>query len=51
MKLVHRQTKFAQVDVKVHHHVPRHRRGEHFLSAEGVEEGRKRSNSMRRHST
>lgn len=31
VKLVHRQTQFAQVDVEVHHHVAGHGRREHFL--------------------
>lgn len=35
MELVDGQTQFAQVDVEVDHHVPRHGRREHFL---GVEE-------------
>ena len=31
MELVHGQTQLAEVDVEVHHDVPWHRRGEHFL--------------------
>lgn len=34
VKLVYRQAQFAQVDVEIHHHVPRHRRREHFLKVE-----------------
>lgn len=34
MKLVHHQTQFAQVDVKVDHHVSRHGWGEHLLLEE-----------------
>lgn len=31
VKLIHRQAQLAQVDVEVDHHIPRHRRREHFL--------------------
>lgn len=34
VKLVHRQAQFAQVDVEVDHHVPRHGRREHFLEGQ-----------------
>lgn len=34
MKLVHHQTQFAQVDVKVDHHISRHGRREHLLLEE-----------------
>lgn len=48
MKLVHRQTQFAQVDVEVHHHIAGHGRREHFLLVEGGEQ-RRRRNMERQH--
>lgn len=43
MKLVHRQTQFAQVDVEVNHHIAGHGRREHFLLVEGGEQRRRRN--------